>query len=89
MLVSGKTIPCDNYTIEFIESDNKSGQISELIRNTLPAAFSSALSLALATQLNEIPCTENQLYTLMKERETNKIETEKEDKEKGAQEKDK
>ena len=85
MLVSGKTIPCDNYTIEFIESENKSGQINELIRNTLPAAFSTALSLALATQLNEIPCTENQLYSLMKERELNKVqihETEKKGQEK-------
>lgn len=80
MLVSGKTIPCDNYEIEFIESENKSGQINELIRNTLPAAFSSALSLALATQLNKIPCTENQLYELMKERETNTIKTNKEEK---------
>lgn len=69
MLVVGKTIPCDDIQISFIESQNKPGQIGELIHNTLPAAFSSALSLALATQLTKIPCTEKQIYELMKERD--------------------
>lgn len=95
MLVKGKTIPCENYNIEFIKSDNKPGQINELIHNTLPAAFSTALSLALATQLNRVPFTENKIYTLMKERisikdkkENEKIE-ESEDKTKTSEEKDK
>ena len=70
MLVKGKTIPCDNINISFIESKNKSGQIGELVRNTMPAAFSSALSLALATQVTKIPCTEKQLFELIKKRET-------------------
>ena len=70
MLVSGKTIPCDNISITFIQTRNNSGQIGELVRNTLPAAFSSALSLALATQLTKIPCTEKQLFELIKQRET-------------------
>ena len=70
MLVRGKTVPCDNITINFIQTKNQSGQIGELVRNTLPAAFSSALSLALATQLTRIPCTEKQLFELIKQRET-------------------
>ena len=70
MLVRGKTIPCENITIKFLESKNKSGQIGELVRNTLPAAFSSALSLALATQLTKLPCTERLLFELIKKRET-------------------
>ena len=70
MLVRGKTIPCENITIQFMQSKNKSGQIGELVRNTLPAAFSSALSLALATQLTKLPCTERLLFELIKQRET-------------------
>ncbi|MBR5401958.1 MAG: xanthine dehydrogenase family protein [Treponema sp.] len=70
MLVKDKSIPCENITIKFLESKNKSGQIGELVRNTLPAAFSSALSLALATQLTKLPCTEKQLFELIKQRET-------------------
>jgi CO/xanthine dehydrogenase Mo-binding subunit len=70
MLVEEKSIPCENITIEFIPSKNKSGQLGELVRNTLPAAFSSALSLALATQLTKLPCTEKQLFELIKQRET-------------------
>lgn len=70
MLVKEKSIPCENITIEFIQSKDKSGQLGELVRNTLPAAFSSALSLALATQLTKLPCTEKQLFELIKQRET-------------------
>ena len=70
MLVEDKTIPCGNITINFIESKNRAGQIGDLVRNTLPAAFSSALSLALATQLTKLPCTEKQIFELIKKRET-------------------
>ncbi len=70
MLVKDKSIPCDTITISFIESKNKPGQIGDLVRNTLPAAFSSALSLALATQLTRLPCTEKQIFELIKKRET-------------------
>ena len=70
MLVKDKSIPCDNITITFMESKNKAGQIGDLVRNTLPAAFSSALSLALATQLTKLPCTEKQIFELIKKRET-------------------
>ena len=70
MLVQDKSIPCDNITINFIESKSKPGQIGDLVRNTLPAAFSSALSLALATQLTKLPCTEKQIFETIKKRET-------------------
>ncbi len=68
MLVKGRMIPCDNISVQFIKSGNKTGQIGGLIHNTLPAAFSSALSLALATQLTTIPCTETLLFDLIKNR---------------------
>lgn len=67
-LVKGKTVSCDSMNISFIKTNGKSGQLSGLIHNTLPAAFSSALSLALTTQLTELPCTESQLFELIKNR---------------------
>ena len=71
MLVKGKTVACSQVNISFVKSNNKCGQIGALIHNTLPAAFSSALSLALATQLNELPCTEDLLFNLIKNRTKN------------------
>ena len=77
MLVKGKTVPCDAINIKFIQSNNRSGQVGGLIHNSLPAAFSSALSLALTTQLTEIPCTEELLFQLIRDRTKEKLETKK------------
>jgi len=68
MLVYGKNIECDNVCIKFVKSENKGSQVGGLVHNTLPAAFSSALSVALATHLNQLPCTEHQLFQLIKDR---------------------
>ncbi len=77
MLVKGKTVPCDAINISFIQSNNRSGQVGGLIHNSLPAAFSSALSLALTTQLTEIPCTEDLLFQLIRDRTKEKNEIKK------------
>ncbi len=77
MLVKGKTVPCDAININFIQSNNRSGQVGGLIHNSLPAAFSSALSLALTTQLTEIPCTEDLLFKLIRDRTKQKSEIKK------------
>lgn len=82
-LVEGHSIPCDNYTINFIESSGKAGQLGDLVHNTLPAAFSTAMSLALDTQLKKIPFTENLIYTLTKEQESKKQHKEEQNTEKG------
>lgn len=68
MLVKGKVVSCDAINIKFIHSSNKAGQVGGLVHNTLPAAFSSALSLALTTQLTELPCTEDLLFQLIRNR---------------------
>ena len=91
MLVKGKTVSCDSININFIQSENRSGQVGGLIHNSLPAAFSSALSLALTTQLTEIPCTEDLLFQLIRDRtkektEVNKNEEPKKTEETGASE---
>ena len=87
-LVEEKSIPYTNCEIQFIHSKNKNGQVGELVKNTLPAAFSSALSMALTTELTKLPCTEMKLFKLIREREEekNKI-VEKENLEKSAAEK--
>lgn len=85
MLVKGKTVPCDAINISFIQSSNRSGQVGGLIHNSLPAAFSSALSLALTTQLTELPCTEDLLFQLIRDRTKEKNETKKSES-KGAEE---
>lgn len=69
-LVEDKTFTCKNCLINFVESKNSPTQINGLIHNVLPAAFTSALSLALTTQLTKLPCTENQILKLMKNRES-------------------
>ena len=68
LLVKGKYVTCDDIFIQFIPSKNSAGQVGELVHNALPAAFASALSSALATQVTKLPCTESQLYTLIKQR---------------------
>ena len=77
MLVKGKTVSCDSININFVKTNNRSGQVGGLIHNSLPAAFSSALSLALTTQLTEIPCTEELLFQLIRDRTKEKNETKK------------
>ena len=85
MLVKGKTVPCDAINISFIQTNERSGQVGGLVHNSLPAAFSSALSLALTTQLTEIPCTEELLFQLIRDRTKEKTEIKKSE-EKGAAE---
>ena len=68
-LVENQTLQCDKFHIDFIESDKEPGQIGELVHNTIPAAFSSALSLALLTQINTLPVSQSQLFELIKLRE--------------------
>ena len=77
MLVKGKGVSYSNLHVNFVKSDKKSSQIGELVHNTLPAAFSSALSLALATQITELPVTENQLYNLVKKRNSKNLNPDK------------
>lgn len=69
MLVEGKTFYCDNISINFVPTKSKSVSAGNLVHKVLPAAFSSALSSALATQLNQLPCTEKHIFELIRDRE--------------------
>ncbi|MBQ9494221.1 MAG: xanthine dehydrogenase family protein [Treponema sp.] len=61
-LILNETITCDRVHISFIQSDIPPVQIGNLVHNIIPAAFSSALSLALSSQVHELPCTLETLY---------------------------
>ena len=63
-LVKDTRVSCEQIRISFLESKNPPCQIGKLIHNLIPAAFTSALSLALSTQVNRLPCTEQLLYDL-------------------------
>lgn len=69
-LVQDKSLSYENVHIKFIRSNNKSGQIGELVHNSLPAAFAAAMSLALTTQITQLPVNEKQIYNLIKKRTT-------------------
>ena len=50
--------------ISFVKSENPPCQIGKIVHNLIPAAFSSALSLAFSQPIESIPCTEQELYNL-------------------------
>lgn len=63
-LVQDATVPYEQIKIVFANSDETPCQIGKLVHNLLPAAFSSALSMALQKAVSHIPCTEQELYEL-------------------------
>ena len=65
-LVQDTIVSCDQIKISFLSSNETPCQIGKLIHNLIPAAFSSALSMALQKAVTHIPCTEQELYELTK-----------------------
>lgn len=65
-LVQDTIVSCDQIQISFLSSNETPCQIGKLVHNLIPAAFSSALSMALQKEVTHIPCTEQELYELTK-----------------------
>ncbi len=63
-LIKETGISCESVNISFVQSNNPPCQIGKLVHNLIPAAFSSALSLAFSHSIQTIPCTEQELYNL-------------------------
>ena len=78
-LVQDTIVSCDQIKISFLSSNETPCQIGKLVHNLIPAAFSSALSMARQKAVTHIPCTEQELYELTKAPETS--EKDEEDKE--------
>ncbi len=68
-LVQDTIVSCDQIKISFLNSNETPCQIGKLIHNLIPAAFSSALSMALQKAVTHIPCTEQEIYELTKSTE--------------------
>lgn len=73
-LVENSKVECESIRIFFINSEESPGQIGELVHNTVPAAFASALSLALSTEINTLPVSQSLIYDLIKEKREEKDE---------------
>ncbi len=68
-LVENSKVKCESINLFFINSEETPGQIGELVHNTVPAAFASALSLALSTQITTLPVSQSLIYEEIKQRE--------------------
>ena len=51
--------------IYFIQSSNPPCQLGSLNNNLIPAAFASATSQAISEVISEVPCTDEQIFTLL------------------------
>lgn len=72
-LVENSKLECENIRIFFIQSEESPGQIGELVHNTIPSAFSSALSMALSTRITTVPVSQSLIYDFIKERKIEDI----------------
>jgi CO/xanthine dehydrogenase Mo-binding subunit len=61
-LVKDENIECTNISVQFLQSSSEPKQLHGLIQNTIPAAFSSALTQALSNTINSIPIPAEELF---------------------------
>ncbi|MEE1166375.1 MAG: molybdopterin cofactor-binding domain-containing protein [Treponema sp.] len=64
----GITMPLDkeHFLLRYAPSNQNSGQINSLIHNSLPAALTSALSMALSKDITEFPIDQKIIFDLLK-----------------------
>ena len=64
-LTEDDTIPCDIIHIYFIQSSNPPCQLGSVIHSLIPAAFASAASQAISSVISSVPCTDEQIFSLL------------------------
>ena len=64
MLVENEFLQCPVITVNFTQSEEEPKQIGRLVYSMLPAAYTSALSQALAVRVGELPLKCDSLYKL-------------------------
>lgn len=67
LLTDNKSISSNLIKIFFLQSSNPPCQLGALIHNLIPAAFTSAISQAISSYINKIPCLDEELYTLIEQ----------------------
>ncbi|MCR5045614.1 MAG: xanthine dehydrogenase family protein molybdopterin-binding subunit [Treponema sp.] len=66
-LIENERLSAKNISIAFVQSELEPAQIGGLIKKALPAAFASALSQALNSDLRSIPLKENDIFKAAQE----------------------
>ena len=61
-LVFAQSLECNNIYISFMHSENSPIQLDGLISKVLPAAFTSALTMAISKEINTIPIQTDKLF---------------------------
>ena len=76
-LVTGDRLSCKKISVQFMQSEDEPKQIGNLVYSLLPAAYTAALSQALAVQVSSLPLKTDTLYWLSRTNEnTRKTESE-------------
>lgn len=63
-LTCDASLLCDKTNIYFVQSNNPPAQIGSLIHNLIPAAFTSAVSLALSSVIKTLPVKSEMVYSM-------------------------
>uniref|UniRef100_UPI00388E2F51 molybdopterin cofactor-binding domain-containing protein n=1 Tax=Treponema sp. TaxID=166 RepID=UPI00388E2F51 len=71
-LVKNKTFTCPEIKIQFTQSEEEPKQIGGLIYSILPAAYTSALSQALSSQIEYLPLQTDSIFKYIEKNENNK-----------------
>lgn len=66
---------CENINIIFVESSSNPSQINEIIHNLIPPAFANALSVLLNTQIESLPISTEQIFSILNESKKSLNET--------------
>lgn len=64
--VNNETLSCNEINVSFIESKEDFKPVGHILQSILPAAFSSALSIALNKTINKLPITKEEIYNASK-----------------------
>lgn len=78
-LVEGNPLTCSKISVQFMQSEDEPKQIGNIIYSILPAAYTSALSQAIAVSVETLPIQTDTIYKLIKKNDkSTPIESEKE-----------
>ncbi len=69
-IVENEMLDCAKISVSFVQSESEPAQIGGLIKKCLPAAFSSALSQALGSDIPSLPIKTDSLFKIISQANT-------------------
>ena len=75
-LVDDDSLKCNAISVQFMQSEDEPKQIGHLIYSILPAAYTAALSQAIAAPVTELPLQTDSLYKIYEEAKISKKQNE-------------